>query len=157
MQSIATVIEKLKTTFVPQYIEPIPNATDLPLDINPEDAFVVTKVGRAYRVDDLKGKQTFVVSKAADGIVYCSCPNGKEESHCPHKLQVIKEAKRLKRMRADESAKRRIAANMSMYIHRLRQIVTKYERSGDTNNYTYAHYKGKLSGLKLVLRLIIES
>jgi len=157
MQSIATVIEKLKTTFVPQYIEPIPNAPDLPLDINPEDALVVIKTGNCYRVDDLKGKQTFVVSKAADGVVYCSCPEGKEKEHCIHKLQVIKEAKKLKKLRADECTKRRIAANMSSYIHRLRQIVSAYERSGDTQNYTYAHYRGKLSGLKLVLRIIIES
>jgi len=155
MHLISDVIEQLKERYIqPQPPPPEPELTEF---INPSDALVVVKVGRCYKVDDLKGKQTFVVSKAADGIVYCSCPEGKEKEHCLHKLQVIKEAKKLKKLRADECTKRRIAANMSSYIHRLRQIVSAYERSGDTQNYTYAHYRGKLSGLKLVLRIIIES
>ncbi len=159
MEAIKSVIETLKEKyhFQQPVLEPIPNAPDLPADINSEDLLVVTKVGRAYRVDDLKARKSFTVCKAADGVVYCSCPQGKEKEHCQHKLQVIKEAKKLKKLRDDESAKKRIAANMSMYIYRLRHIVTTYERNGDTHNYTYAHYKGKLSGLRLVLRIVIES
>lgn len=157
MQSIATVIEKLKTTFIPQYIEPIPNAPDLPADIiNNEESLVVIRTKKGYRVEDLLNKESFTVCKV-NNTVYCSCPVGKSKEHCRHKLEVIKEAKRLKRMRADESAKHRIGANMSMYIARIRQIVKDYERRGDTRNSSYNYYKGKLSGLKLVLRLIIEA
>ena len=155
MHLISDVIEQLKERYIqPQPPPPEPELTEF---INPSDALVVVKVGRCYRVDDLKRKQTFVVSKAADGVVYCSCPQGKEKEHCQHKLQVIKEARILKKMRADESLKRRIGANMGMYISRLRQIVQDYERRGDTRNSTYNYYRGKLSGLKLVLRIIIEA
>ena len=159
METIKSVIEKLshKQPWLQQYIEPIPNLPDhsVPIEL-PEKLLVVTKVKNAYRVDNLKESKSYVVSKVGK-TVYCSCDRGKETVHCEHKLEVWKEAKRLQKLRVDECIKRKIAANMSSYIHRLRQIVSAYERSGDTQNSTYSYYKGKLSGLKLVLRIVIEA
>ncbi len=157
MQAIKEIIDQLKTTFI-QPVEPIPNAPDLPehLNLSVENTLVVIKIKNAYRVDNLQESKSYVVSKVGK-TVYCSCDRGKDPVHCEHKIEVWKEAKRLQKLRADESTKKRIAANMSSYIHRLRQIVSSYERSGDTQNSTYSYYKGKLSGLKLVLRIIIEA
>jgi len=153
MHTINEVIEQIKERF----IQPKPPVEPVIPDYIDSDALVVTKKGHAYQVEDLNGKQCFTVSKAADGKVYCSCDKGKEEKACVHKRAVKQEAQKLKKLRGDESTKRRICANMSMHISRLRQIVSTFERQGNTQNCTYAHYRGKLSGLKLMLRIVIES
>jgi len=157
MNSIAQVIEQLRSTFI-QPTEPIPSEPVLPEQfLSDDDALVVTKVGHAYRIEDLKAKKSFTVSKAADGMVYCSCGQGKEQQKCLHKLEVIKEAKKLKKMRVDECIKRKIGANMSAYISILRQIVARYERNGDTKNCTYWYYRGQLQAYKHNVRIVIEA
>ena len=107
-------------------------------------------------MDNLQEKKSYVISKI-NNKVYCSCEHGQQTEHCIHKIEVLREAKKLQRMQVDECIKRRIGSNMSQYIHRLRQIVERYERNKDTQNSTYAYFKGKLAGLRLVLRIVIEA
>lgn len=156
MQSLKEVIQTLQERyqhFQQPVPEPIPNLPDY---IQTEDVLVVIKTGRVYKIENLKDKQCYIVSKI-NGVILCSCDNGKEEKACQHKRAVLEEYRKFKRLRADESAKRRIGANMSAYIYRLNQIVKDFERRNDVRNSSYNYYRGKLSGLKLVLRLVIES
>ncbi|MEQ8191934.1 MAG: hypothetical protein ABRQ39_28475 [Candidatus Eremiobacterota bacterium] len=155
MQAIKEIIDQLKTTFI-QPVEPIPNAPDLPVCINPDDTLVVRKVKNHYLVENLSANLCFTVSKI-NATVYCSCEQGKDEKHCLHKIAVWKEAQKLKKMRADECIKRKIGASMSAYIFRIRQIVADFERRGDTKNCTYWYYRGQLQAYRHNVRIVIEA
>lgn len=155
MEAIKTVIETLKEKyhFQQPVLEPIPNLPDY---IDPDNTFVVIKKGPAYQIEDLSSKKSYTVSKVS-GVVYCSCEKGQEKSHCSHKRAVLREYKKIKRLRADESVKRRIGASLSAYLHRIQQIVREFERNKDTQNSSYWYYKGRLQTYKHVIRIIIES
>jgi len=149
MHAIKEVIEQLKTTFQ-QPVEPLPNLTDIPQLINPEDSLVVLRIKNGYRVEDLLKQQTFTISKVGN-FVYCSCPDGKTLPHCFHKRAVHREAMLMKKMRIDECEKRRIAAGLSSYIRTLKKIVSGYEITGDVKNSNYWLHKGKYLACKHIL------
>lgn len=154
MQSVAEIIDVLKEKYFKQ--QPIPAEPEIPDFIILSDPLVVRKIRNGYSVEDLKTRQSFTVSRV-NKIVFCSCELGKEIVHCEHKIAVWKEAKRLRKLKADECIKKQIAAGMSAYIFRLRQLVVAYERRGDTRNSSYLYYKGQLAGLRLTLRIVIEA
>ncbi len=155
MELLSQVIESLKEKY--QHLQPKPPAEpEIPDYLNLPNSLIVRKVRNAYIVDDLKIKKSFTVSRVA-GVVLCSCDKGKELPHCLHKIEVWREAQRLKKLHVDEYIKAKINAAISLYIHHLRQVVSEFEANGDTRSGSYWYNRGRLQAYRHVIKTIIDA